>query len=199
MHDGATSTLMGNLQAGNGDNTGSSTLLLSLLSLQLRKTEGLRHCCNQCCCHQYKSEHRVLNIVLFAIDVTAIICEWERTRLLSLVIVALSCCGQKRRNKGSQICPMSNAKAPTQCNGLFLMTKTLSSSSSPTPPPWPPAICRQTAYSVYEDGLVMNNLWCGACHHDFEQNNPAPKWLNFEQYSKYLAWDRNWVFTCLSS
>ena len=134
MHDGATSTLMGNLRAGNGDNTGSSTLLLSLLSLQLRKTEGLRHCCNQCCCHQYKSEHRVLNIVLFAIDVTAIICEWERTRLLSLVIVALSCCGQKRRNKGSQICPMSNAKAPTQCNGLFIMTKTLSSSSSPTPP-----------------------------------------------------------------
>ena len=25
--------------------------------------------------------------------------------------------------------------------------------------PWPPALCRQTAYSVYEDGLVMNNLW----------------------------------------
>ena len=25
--------------------------------------------------------------------------------------------------------------------------------------PWPPAICRQSAHSVYEDGLVMNNLW----------------------------------------
>ena len=138
---------------------------------------------------------KVLNIVLFAIDVTAIIFEWERE---SLVIVALSCCGQKRRNKGSQICPMSNAKAPTQCNGLFLMTKTLSSYSLPTPP---------LDHQQFVDRLLtvfMRTAWSwttfgGACHHDFEQKNPAPKWLNFEQYSKYLAWDRNWVFECLSS